>query len=68
MKNMKKKISVLLSVFCFVLMGCSTNTGGSCVEWKTVEREKQECTRMPYRTCVIITRPEVICLKREVVA
>jgi hypothetical protein len=54
------------SLLLLLLAGCSTNTGGRCVEWITVEKKQQDCTRLPYRICVITVVPEPVCIRREV--
>ena len=68
MKNIKKKISFSLSVFCF-LSACSSYSEVApdehCVEWTEQEIIKQECTRHPYRTCIERTTFRLVCLRRE---
>ena len=53
-----------LLVFCF-LSGCATQDEGRCLKWKTTETERQECTRQPYRYCVVVPVTTTHCIERE---
>lgn len=57
---------------CCFLLGCSSYSelapDEQCTEWTEQEITKQECTRIPYRTCIESTTLRLVCLHREKLA
>ena len=57
----RTKLIILLLLFSCA----SPPQEGKCLKWKTVISERQECTRQPYRFCMIKPIQKTYCMYRE---
>ena len=53
-------------IILLLLFSCATPPQeGKCLKWKTTIQERQECTRHPYRFCIVVPEQRTVCVDRE---
>ena len=69
MVNIKSAVTgvKLTKLLIFLLLfSCATpSQEGKCLKWKTIIQERQECTRQPYRVCIVVPVQKTVCVDRE---